>query len=508
MTPTFPQSVSVKDIDTKHPDIAKYKKYNDELTILYRGGKELQDNAARFLAKHSKELGTAFLNKLQKINYDSVLATVIGWYTSKLFERQLNIDFKDEQSETPVDNFYENFVQDCDRGGTTLELFFERVAIEVLLYGQSWFLTDLPKLAVQPTNLYEQQAQGGLDPYLVWIPLQNISNYQYDADGNLEWVLIHATNTIQSFLAPTKTVETWTYYDKKTYATYTAEYQTGTQRANTATLTDSGIHSMSSQNEVPVSCVRTDYKLWLGNRIYLPVVEYFNAYNSFGWSLWLANNPLPVLTDGQNAPVADSQTVSEYAFLKLPFGATFKWEEPQGHSWEASQKYLDSLREGIYRQCHLVAQGRSSRASATVASGVSKEADMQPAADVLNVFGNLIRNTIQDTLDDLAQIRGDATVFSDVRGMNFAEDGASDTVDLVIATRSLGIQSPIFDKEVQKLVIRAVLRDANQSLLQDISDEIDTAPDATAGNGTNPDGTPVTTQPTVALNITERSNSN
>ena len=130
----------------------------EELTLLYRGGKDLKDNASHFLVKHSKELGSAYLSRNSKINYDNVLATVVSWYISKLFEHELGIDLTD-QTNALVDQFYSDFLKNCDNGETSLKEFFERVSVEVLVYGKSHFLIDLPKLSTQPTRIYAKQSQ-------------------------------------------------------------------------------------------------------------------------------------------------------------------------------------------------------------------------------------------------------------------------------------------------------------------------------------------------------------
>jgi hypothetical protein len=490
---TFQLTVDIKSLESKNPEVARNGQLLDELGIFYRGGKELKDNAARWLTKRTREIGTEFQTRLSKVHADNILATAVSYYESRLFENDLDIEFTTKES-TSVDDFYAAFLQNCDRGSTTLLEFFGKVATDVLVFGRSWYLIDLPKLAVTPTNLYEQKAAGGLDPYLCYLPVGSVTNWALDANGNFDWVMVHTINDVQRFLLPGLTRETWTYYDKQQYAKYQTEYETGKAKPTTANLIDSGSHSMSAFNEVPVECVSADDKLWLGNRIFSGLVEHLNSQCGLSWSLFLSNFPVPVLTDGPNATVAETQTVSEYSFLKMPNGSAFAYVEPAGNGWTASLEYLETLKESLFRQCHLIAMARSSRATPSAQSSASKQQDWNVSASILNGFGTKIRNQIQDTLDDIAQIRGD-DVQSDCRGLNFTDDGAASTVELVLEAKSLNIPSDTFNKELNKKVVRAVLRDANDSLLQTIIDEINAAPAQTQI-------TP--TQDTVALNISER----
>lgn len=476
---TFPLTVETKSLEAKHPEVVKYATLLDDLQLLYRGGKDLKDNGPRFLVKHSKELGSSYMSRLNRLTYDNVLGTVCSFYTSKLFSTELEIAIKAGVADalpSAENDFYAEFLEDCDNGETSLHEFFERAAIDVLVFSKSFFLIDLPKLATQPTSLYEQQAAGGLDPYLCYVDPCSVINWQTDAFGKYEWAVIQTINTVQEFLQEPQTVERFTYYDKTQYAVYECRYPAGKSRPTQATLVDSGVHAMSAQNEVPLKCIKTDHKLWLGNRLYLGLLDYLNASNSLSNSIFLVNNPIPVFTSGDD-PIDTNQTAAEYAAIVLPKSASFNFVSPDGVAYDASQKYLEVLREGLYRQAHIVQQGRSGRASASVQSALSKEQDSSVSAVILSVFGTLIRTTIQETLQTVSVIRG-TSVQIDCRGMNFSEDTASSTVELVLAVKTLNIPSPLFNRELNKKVARSLFPDANADTIQGIVDEIEAAPDA------------------------------
>jgi len=497
VTNQFPPEVDILAINQTHPDVTANADLLAQLRLLFVGGKQLKDNGSRFLVKRQKELGTSYVQRLSKLTYTNIISSIVSYYTSKLFENNLEYDWKvDGVAALPADTakYYKELLEDCDNSGTSLARFFENVAVESLVYGRSYFLIDLPKLAVTPVSLAEQEALGGNSPYFVHVDPWSVINYQKDKYGKFEWVVLHSLDVVQSFLGTPKNVERWSYYDKTTYAVYQAEWEPNANKPTKATLVDLGLHAMAGLQEVPLTCVETGDKLWLGNRVFLPCLDHLNTENSYGWSLWLANNPLPVFTNGKDTEVSANVTVAEYAAITLPApDSKFEYVEPKGESWKSTQAYLESLRENIYRLCHLVAQGRSSRASATVQSAVSKEIDMQPAADVLNVFGTLIRTAIQDALEDIAEIRNDNTAV-DVRGMIFSEDVAQALAELNALVDSLNIPSETFIKETRKKLVRAYLKDANSDLIQQCIDEIETAPQTQT----------TVTPPTLAMNVTER----
>ena len=161
MTQTFPQSVEVKVLDTLHTDVKANTEVCDQLRVLHAGGQELKLNASRFLKKHSKELGTAYQSRLERLTYDNILGTICSYYSSRLFENDLEFDFKaDGVDKLPpkINDYYSNFLKNCDLCGTSLERFFEQVSDEILIYGRSYFLIDLPRLATPPATLAEQEA--------------------------------------------------------------------------------------------------------------------------------------------------------------------------------------------------------------------------------------------------------------------------------------------------------------------------------------------------------------
>ena len=502
MNQPFSTQLSIKVLDSKHPELLKREMLYDDLRLLFHGGKDLKDNAFRFLVKREKEIQTSFLSRERQVKYDPVLDTIVSWYSAKLFEHDIEIQF-DAGESSGVDDFYASFLEVCDRGDMSFQQFFERVTEELLVYSKAYFLIDLPKLEVEPTNLYQQKALGGLNPYLSHLDIMSVLNWQNDKWGNYQWVIVKNCDDVQQLFGPTIHVETWTIYNQQQYATYQVRYADGQARPTEATLVDSANHAMAGLNTVPVVCVSTRHKFWLGNRLYLSLIDHFNIYTTYGYSLNLANAPIPVITDGSengaNKAVDLNQTVSEYSFLHLPNGGKAEYMEPEGRAWEATAKYLEQLRENMYRQAHVAPIGRSTRATPASQSGYSKELEMEPSHDVLNVLGTKIRTVMQWTLNAIASIRKEK-VETDIRGLNFSEDTAAFNVNLMMEAKAAGIHSTLAMKELEKRTVRSLFPDANAAKLQAMEKQIDDTPDAEFEFKAGQPG-----QDTVALNITERS---
>ena len=464
----------VKLLDQQHDDYRDCKVVWQKIDLLSRGGHALEAQAERFLMQRPKELSDIYRSRRMQFTQQNILGTGIGWYQSALFPEDPQVLIRRDEAELAGADadFWTGFQKNCDRRGTKFSNLMADTFETAALFGTAWVLTDLPRQGEFKTRA-QQKAAGALNPYIGLFNPQDVTNWSEDEAGNLDWVVFSSTVTRQSFGGTPKIVDRWCYFDKTTYKVFEAVREDANQKATDAPLVIEGPHALADLGRVPVRRVAVPRILWLGDRVYLQVLNHLNMDNSFGWALFMANMAVPVITGDYK----DSPTVSETALINLETGSTFEWSEPKGTSFEHSATRLSSLREEIYRQMYLQAQGRSSKASASAQSGYSKEMDMAPSKDILNRYGEMIREAMVNVLTDVQAARNpkDELQFS-VRGFDFAD---SDTEqDIAEATGALGldIQSDTYRKEVQKGICRRVLKDRPPEVLTAIDAEIDSAP--------------------------------
>lgn len=465
--------IETKLLDQRHPEHAEHAEAWDDIELLHRGGHCLKRRAERFLLRRPKELEDVYRARLDRFTYQNILGTGLGWYLAAMFEREPEILIRrgGEELAEKDQEFFGRFLADCNRAGRSFSDLFSDVFLSMALYRSAFVLTDLQK-AVPVGTLAEQRAVGGLDPYLtLWDPRQVI-NWDVDAHGNLTWVVLRATEDERAFGEKPRSLDRWYFFDRVSYRLYEAERDKNGKTAETAALVDEGPHALAEIGRVPVRRVVIPEILWLADRVYLQVLDHLNQDNSYGWALFMANLPIPVIKGEFEQP----PKVSETAFIHLQENGAFEWAEPSGTSFQNSAARIASLREEIYRQMYLQAQGRTSEATPAAQSGFSKELDMAPAADVLNKFGDVLRGAMRDVLRDVADVRGDRDVTFDVRGFDFSDDDTANEVRTAQNALSLEIPSNTFEKEVQKRAARVVLKDALPEIVQRVEGEIDAAP--------------------------------
>lgn len=502
MTPTVSNVQQAKFEPTA--DINKLNRENEyysrekgnwvDYDLLSRGGPALKLEAARMLVKGEKEMQDVHLERCKRFTYQNIMGTVIGWYVSKLFQTDPEIHFRKAGSQDAYagknKDWYSGFLKNCDKSGTTFVDLWRTISSTILTLHDAWVCIDLPHSEDGAYASKQQQRQAGaLDPYVMWYDPRNVINWQVDAYGNFEWVVIRNQGYKQEFLGAGKFVETWYYYNRTQYAVYEVERDVNDSNEQTtlvdasgaplrsgsntkAELIADGEHALAQFKQVPVRYINVPDALHLACRAYLPALAHLNIENDFYYCLHRGNVPMPVFyTEAEIYP-----TVAATGYFQFKPGDRAEWMEPRGAAYATNEKVLADLRQEIYRQMYLTAQGRDSSAAAAAASGVSKEVDMLPAREVLSALGDNIRAQMQLVLGDVAKARGDADIEFDVRGMNFLNNPAIQEAEIAEIVDLLDIQSDTLDKEKQKKVAISYLRDSNPSITEKVVAEIDAAP--------------------------------
>ena len=492
-------TVPVAKLNKRSPEHQLYSEAWEAFELLASGGIRLRQAAQNFLVRAPRELVDVYAERVRRLTYQNILGTVLGWYTSQLWRRNPQINIKPDGA----DPWYKEFLGDCDRTATSYSDFHRTTFRNLALYGRAWILTDRPKAVAEPQSRADEQQMGLDKPYVVQYAPQDVLNWATDEAGNLEWVVIKAIEDRRTFLEASGTVIRWYYFDRQKYQVYKwdgtekaiqGKNQDGftdgqtiqlidsngkniQQESAFAELEDEGTHALAAVNRVPIRRIVLPEELWLGNRSFLQLVDHLNQDNSLAWGLFMGNIPMPIVfSDRDPGPM----TISQVGYLMFGPNDKFEWAAPPAASYALSQTRLDTLREEIYRSFYLQAQGRSSSASASGASGYSKEMDMMPANEILNGFGDRIISVMQDVFADVVVARGgdDETTTLDVSGFTFTTEPVTESIGTAQEMLDLGIfeASKTLERASMKRVAADYLEDRNEDIKQTIFDEIDASP--------------------------------
>jgi hypothetical protein len=471
----FPGTVKVADLDQRHPVYAKYARIWDELSWLYEAGEAIICHARELLLQRVREPEAMFRARIEAISYTSIIGQVIGWYEAAMFGEAPKIRrlVQNEVTEGPAQERFTEFLNNCDRGGSSYEQMWRKLLVDALLFRQGYVLVDLPKR--DPSIVTKADELEKMRPFLVRYDPRSVINWSEDDNGNLQWIWLYFRSEEEipeSFPPKRQQVDTWLYYDRRNWARYERVRKEGSENEQEpeARLVDAGEHALASENVVPVYRLKLSKGHWLGHRCYLTAKKHLNLSNALDWGLFNTAIAILVVT-GE----LETQNVSELAFLQVNKDSSVSYLEQSGSSFAALQGRIEELKSDVFRQAYLLAQARSTNATPAAQSGVSKEADMTPSYEVAQAIGQMLIAGMKTILEWVLVLSEDQAEV-EIAGFEFDDSDVMADLSTVNEMTGMQIPSPTLDKELSKRAVRKGLPDLDKKLLETIEAEIDSAP--------------------------------
>jgi hypothetical protein len=451
-------------IDREHPEYKLRQGMWGMYRDLYAGGEQLKVNAAEYLLRRQKEPADVYGERLNRVFYENYIGSIIDWYAATLFRREPMLSFSGENEAGKA--FFCEFTEDCDRKQTGLSDFFRRQLTEALVGGASYVLVDFPRVGQPAANRAEEEALGASRAYLVEYRAEDLINWNYDEEGNYDWVVLRTSRPVQGTLSEAReSSETrWLYYDKEQFRIYRATQEQG--KKPQIEQVDEGRHGLAGQRRVPLFPFKVSEGLWLMNKAALLQLEHFNKSNALGWSLTMGLFAMPVVYSEREW----KQIIGDSYYIQLGPNDKFGWTEPEGHVYQVALENLTRLKDEIYRVCYLMPQAVD---STTPQSGLSKQRDFTITNEVLRGYGDAVKDSIKRVLRAIEAARQDGLIIG-VSGLDEFDVGEFSS-ELADAGKllALGINSATLRKEVFKKLASKYLCDARQELKDQIAKEID-----------------------------------
>ncbi|HYM06108.1 MAG TPA: DUF4055 domain-containing protein [Terriglobales bacterium] len=464
-------------INTEHPEYAScktmWRKYRD----LYAGGEQLREKATEYLVRRSKEPNDVYFERLNRVFYENYIGSIIDWYAATLMRRGPIITY--DGANEAGKNFFSSFGDDCDLKGTTLTEFFRQQLVQALITGKSYIVVDFPRVTAPITTRAQEDAVGKSRGFLVDYSPDEVINWSYDSNGQLEWVVVRTSQLRQTGTeGETWKKETcWIYYNREIFKMYRSVSEPSGQSAKIE-LVDEGQHGLASQSKVPMFQMRVSDGLWLMNKAALLQLEHFNKSNALSWALTMGLFAIPVIYSEREW----SQIVGESYYIQLGPDDKFGWTEPEGHVFQIAADNLERLKDEIYRVCYLMMQAGGTSTSQTSQSGLSKQRDFSITQEVLRAYGDAVKRTMKQVLAAIDVARQDGLLIT-VSGLDEFDIGDfSAELDDAKKLLSLGIRSETLKRQLYKQLAFKYLSDVSQAVKNQIANEIDKSFESPTGN--------------------------
>lgn len=430
---------------------------------LYAGGERFKNAAANYLIRRHKEPDDIYFERLNRVFYENYIGSIIDWFTATLFRREPAVQFDGANDQGK--GFFNIFIQDCDRRGTTLAEFYRTQMTQALVNGKSYIAVDFPRAEVPAYSRAHEDAAGLSRAYLAEYSADEVINWSRDENGALEWVVIRTSCLKQASVRDEhwKKQTRWLYYDRQRFECYEGR---GDQAS--PELVASGPHGLAAQGRVPVFELAVSPGLWLMNKASLLQLEHFNKSNALGWALTMGLFATPVVYSDREF----AQIVGESYFVQLGPNDRFGWTEPEGHVYQIAADNLVRLQDEIYRICYMNNQF-SGRVGGGSQSGLSKAWDFSVTEEILRAFGDVVKDSMRSVLGAIAQARQD-DLQVDVSGMDEfdIQDLASEMSDAK-SLLALEIPSETLKQQLFKRVALKYFCDSRQEIKTTIANEID-----------------------------------
>jgi len=451
-------------INREHPEYIAQKAMWQQYRDLYAGGERLRANASNYLVRRHREPGDIYQERLSRVFYENYIGSIIDWYAATLIRREpaVLIEGNDEKAKS----FFNVFAKDCDLKGTRLSEFFRQRFVQTLVYGGSYIAVDFPRMAGEALNRAEEDESGRSRAYLVDYSADEVINWNYDAVGGLEWIVIRTSCLQQSQVtdAQWEKETRWLYYNRENFQIYRQ-----TKMDSPIELIDEGRHGLASVRRVPVFQMRVSEGLWLMNKSASLQMEHFNKSNALSWALTMGLFATPVVYSEKTF----NQIVGESYYIQLNPNDRFGWTEPEGKVYQIAADNLVRLKEEMYRVCYLLNQAGTPSAGDLRVSGVSKQRDFSVTQEVLRAYGDAVKDTLRQVLWAVAEARQD-DLSIDVSGMDeFDINDFSDELDDAKKLLDLGIGSDTLKKQVFKSLALKYLCDSRQDIKNRVVEEIE-----------------------------------
>lgn len=454
-------------ITREHPEYRHHRETRAMYGDLYAGGMQFRANASKYLVRRHKEPNEVYFERLNRVFYENYIGSIIDWYTATLFRREPVIQFSGSNENGK--QFFNRFIQDCDRRGTTFAQFFRRLMTDALVFGRAYAAVDFPTADGPAFSRAQEDAAGVSRAYLVDYGVDDLTNWSTDENGSFEWVVLRTSALQQEGVRDEKWQRQtrWLYYDRQNFELYVG----GEGSRATPELVARGRHSMADQGQVPVFELRVSEGLWLMNKASLMQLEHFNKSNALAWALTMGLFATPVVYSDREF----TQITGESYYVQLGAQDRIGWIEPEGKVYQIAADNLMRLQDEVYRVCYMNNQMSSRGPGSGQQSGLSKAWDFSVTEEILRAYGDQVKDAMDTMLRAIVTARRDELLV-DVSGMDEfdIQDFGSEIRDAQTLLQ-LGIPSPTLKQQLFKRIALKYFCDSRQEIKTQIADEIDQA---------------------------------
>ena len=418
----------------------------------YNGGYDY--SVGQYLSRYNLEQDNEFNQRLANTPCDNHCKNIIQIYSSFLFRVRPSRDFGEMVDEPSL----QSFLKDADMEGNNFNTVMKQAQNYASIYGHCFMILDKP--AIQ-TNTRAEELEQDIRPYVSIITPENVLDWNFKRGLNGKYTLDYLKVREEVDREGGTYLRIW--YPDRIETVYVTEDKTEPTLIDTAENLIGKIPAVILYNA-------KSHKRGIGQSDLADIADLqksiYNEYSEIEQLIRLTNHPSLVKTPGVNAS-AGAGAVIEMPEEMEPNLKPYLLQ-PSGQSLNAIMDSITNKVNAINRIAHTGAVRTTKQA---VSSGIA----LQTEFELLNARLSEKADNLQIAEEQLFRIYAmfqDATFDGEI---NYPDsfnirDYAYDLQYYSMA-KAMNLQSPTFNKEVDKEIARAVLDDDEK--LNQTFDEIE-----------------------------------
>lgn len=411
----FPPSFEIEVLKKVHPsyNAKKLALYN----ALYEGGSAFhrKDVIEQILIKRQLERlpeGTRIYEmRKERSQYINRAGGFVDWFDAAVFAGEIKII-------SPEGNkFWEGLNENADGLGTSFSTLCRQLLNAMMIDLRSYLKVsfDHGGEEIRPD---EKEKLGAT---LSVVRAKEIDDWEWDAEGELDWARAHSFDLIRPvgnpFDTPDRERHTWTFYGKNEIAIYEAIKKIDENFQKDA-IAQRVIGGMPSHDfgRPPLIDIRATHGQWLMERIFDVIKAGYNREAALTWALDTQAYALMVLH--KEDKVAPKVYGSELMALLMGVNETVTFAAPESGIFEPLFKDVERLSSDLREVIHAMAINAAAIPQAGRLSAQAVAAMRDPMVTLLDSFAQPIEEAVLRAIRAIQKYRGEENLEIELEGFN------------------------------------------------------------------------------------------
>lgn len=175
-------------VQRRHPEYHALRDHWDFLLATYEGGRAwFEDNIFKYRKEGSEEFDDR-LKRAYRFNHTREVVDLVGKYLFKMEITRIGEVDPADSNATP--EYIRAFWKRATLSGGSITDYMKRIANRTSVFGRIWIVVDRTKSEIEVKTVADEK-KANVRTYSYFVPPQHVLDMSYDAEGELNWVLIY-----------------------------------------------------------------------------------------------------------------------------------------------------------------------------------------------------------------------------------------------------------------------------------------------------------------------------